>query len=69
MNNNRLLRVSARRRHLHEKAMIDHVARLCDRKGRSDGKAAHSSMTRTGLTVEGQVRKKWGPHMGGLAIF
>jgi hypothetical protein len=69
MNNDRLLRISARRRHLHEKAMIDHVARLCDRKGRDTGGTAHSPMTQTGLAVEDQVRKKWGPHMGGLAIF
>jgi hypothetical protein len=68
MNKDRVLRASARRRHLHEKAMIDHVARLCDRKGGGGG-TAHSPMTRTGLTVEEQVRKKWDLHMGGLAIF
>lgn len=68
MNKDRVLRASARRRHLHEKAMIDHVARLCDRKGGDRG-TAHSPLTQTGLTVEEQVRKKWGPHMGGLAIF
>jgi hypothetical protein len=69
MNNDRLLRISARRRHLHEKAMIDHVARLCDRKSGNNGSIAHSSMTQTGLAVEDQVRKEWDPHMGGLAIF
>jgi hypothetical protein len=68
MNIDRVLRAAARRRHLHEKAMIDHVARLCARKGRQKG-TTHSSTTRTGLTVEDQVRKEWGPHMGGLAIF
>jgi hypothetical protein len=68
MNKDRVLRIFARRRHLQEKATIDHVARLCDRKGGDEG-TAHSAMTQTGLTVEEQVRKKWGPHMGGLAIF
>jgi hypothetical protein len=68
MNKDRALRASARRRHLHEKATIDHVARLCERKGEDAG-TAHSPMTRTGLTVEEQVRKKWDLHMGGLAIF
>jgi hypothetical protein len=68
MTKDRVLRISARRRHLHEKAMIDHVARLCERKGGDTG-TAHSATTQTGLAVEDQVRKKWGPHMGGLAIF
>jgi hypothetical protein len=68
MNKDRVLRAFARRRHLHEKAIIDHVARLCARKG-GNGRMTHSPTTRTGLTVEDQVRKKWGPHMGGLAIF
>ena len=68
MNKDRVLRIFARRRHLQEKATIDHVASLCDHKGGNVG-MAHSAMTQTGLTVEDQVRKKWGPHMGGLAIF
>lgn len=68
MNKDRLLRIVARRRHLHEKAMIDHVARLCDRKSGNAG-TPHSPTTETGLAVEDQVRKKWGPHMGGLAMF
>ncbi|HJU17646.1 MAG TPA: hypothetical protein VJ770_14415 [Stellaceae bacterium] len=48
--------------------MIDHVARLCDRKSGNAG-TPHSPTTETGLAVEDQVRKKWGPHMGGLAMF
>jgi hypothetical protein len=68
MKKDRILRIFAKRRHLQEKATIDHVARLCEGKGGS-AKTPHSAMTQTGLTVEEQVRKKWGPHMGGLAIF
>lgn len=68
MKKDRLIRIFARRRHLQEKATIDHVARLCQRASGST-RTAHSPMTQTGLTVEEQVRKKWGPHMGGLAIF
>lgn len=56
------------RRNLREKAVIDHVARLCSGKREVAG-IAHSPLTQTGLPVEDQVRKKWGPHMGGLATF
>ena len=68
MNKDRLIRIFARRRHLQEKETIDHVARLCERKSGSV-RTPHSATTHTGLTVEEQVRKTWGPHMGGLAIF
>ena len=68
MNKDRVLRMFAKRRHLQEKATIDHVARLCESKGGS-ANPPHSALTQTGLTVEEQVRKKWGPHMGGLAMF
>jgi hypothetical protein len=48
--------------------MREHMARL---RGCKDAAAesAHAATTQSGLTVEEQVRKKWGPHMGGLASF
>jgi hypothetical protein len=66
MKKDRLLRLFARRRRLRGKAMREHMARL---RGCKDAAAesAHAATTQSGLTVEEQVRKKWGPHMGVLA--
>jgi hypothetical protein len=57
------------RRHVREKAVVQHVAkRLFEPKASADAQVRDAT-TPTGLSVEGQVRKKWSPRKGGLPIF
>jgi hypothetical protein len=56
-----------KRRHVREKATIDHLVRaVYDRSGT---RTVHAPVTMTGLSVEDQVRKVWHPSMVGLAVF
>jgi hypothetical protein len=58
------------KRHVREKATIDHLAQNLYKPKPSDGKhAPRNSTTATGLPVEDQVRKEWDPRKGGLPIF
>jgi hypothetical protein len=55
----------AERRHVREKATIDHlVNEVYEEKSPGDGHTVHGSTTATGLPVEEQVRKKWDPIAG-----
>jgi hypothetical protein len=56
------------RRHVREKAVIDHLAeKVYDPASTADdGHTVQDSMTSTGLSVERQVRKRWSPRKGGL---
>jgi hypothetical protein len=58
----------ANRRHVREKATIDHLAEKVFEHGSPADEAptVHSSATSTGLPVEGQVRKEWNSRKGGL---
>jgi hypothetical protein len=58
-----------RRRHVREKAVIDHLAdKMFEPAASIDEQSTHSPTTSTGLTVEEQVRKEWNPGKGGLPI-
>ena len=57
------------RRHLRDQATIDHLVREVYDGRRFDPGIVHEATTGTGLPVEEQVRKQWGPHMGGLPVF
>ena len=59
------------RRHVREKAVIDHLAdKMYDPEGSADdGPVVQNPTTSTGLPVEEQVRKKWNPRKGGLPTF
>jgi hypothetical protein len=57
-----------RRRHVREKATIDHLVRAVYAKADETG-TTHPSVTASGLSVEEQVRKQWHPGLGGLALF
>jgi len=59
------------KRHVREKATIDHLAReLYQPKRPNQQGMVRSPTTLTGLLVEEQVRKEWNPHkMGGLPTF
>jgi hypothetical protein len=57
-----------RRRHVREKATIDHLVRAVYLKGEERG-TTHPAVTASGLSVEEQVRKQWHPGLGGLALF
>jgi hypothetical protein len=57
-----------RRRHVREKATIDHLVRAVFSKAEERG-TTHSPITASGLSVEEQVRKEWHPGSGGLALF
>ena len=62
-----LSRRRTKRRHLREKATIDHLVRaVYDRSGSA---TIHAPLTVTGLSVEEQVRKVWHPCVVGLAVF
>jgi hypothetical protein len=62
-----LSRRRTKRRHVREKATIDHLVRtVFDRSGT---RTVHAPVTLTGLSVEEQVRKVWHPCMVGLAVF
>jgi hypothetical protein len=59
------------RRHVREKAVIDHLAKRLYQPMPSadDGHTIHEPTTSTGLPVEDQIRKKWNPRKGGLPTF
>jgi hypothetical protein len=57
-----------RKRHVREKATIDHLVRAVFLKTEERG-TTHSPITASGLSVEDQVRKQWHPGLGGLALF
>jgi hypothetical protein len=58
------------RRHVRDKATIDHLVRDVYKPKAPDGKhIGRSSTTSTGLPVEDQVRKEWDPRKGGLPVF
>ena len=58
------------RRHVREKATIDHLVRdVYEPKAPDEKHAEHSPTTSTGLPVEDQVRKEWDPRKGGLPTF
>jgi hypothetical protein len=57
----------AQRRHVREKAIIDHLVRdVYEPKAPDEKHAEHSPTTSTGLPVEDQVRKEWNPRKDGL---
>jgi hypothetical protein len=55
------------KRHIREKAIIDHVAEALHEPA-DDEPTVHSPTTSAGLPVEEQVRKEWDPSKGGLSI-
>jgi hypothetical protein len=58
------------RRHVHEKATIDHpVQEVYEPKTADEKHTERSPATSTGLPVEHQVRKEWDPRKGGLTTF
>jgi len=58
------------RRHVREKATIDHLVQdVYKPKPPDERHASHSPTTSTGLPVEDQVRKEWDPRKGGLPTF
>ena len=63
-----LSRRRVRKRHLREKATIDHLVRSVYLKVDEKG-TTHAPITASGLSVEDQVRKEWHPGLGGLALF
>jgi hypothetical protein len=63
-----LSRRRTRRRHVREKATIDHLVRAVFAKEDERG-TTHSPVTASGFSVEEQVRKEWQPGPGGLALF
>ena len=58
----------AQRRHVREKATIDHLVRDVY-EAPDETYAEHSPTTSTGLPVEDQIRKEWDPRKGGLPTF
>jgi hypothetical protein len=61
-----LSRRRTKRRHVREKATIDHLVRAVFEKTKG---TVHTPFTLSGLSVEEQIRKEWHPGMGGLALF
>jgi hypothetical protein len=58
------------KRHVREKAIIDHLAEnVYNPKPSAEKHASKNSITATGLPVEDQVRKEWDPRKGGLPTF
>jgi hypothetical protein len=58
------------KRHLREKAIVDHLAQnVYNPKPSAEKHASKKSTTATGLPVEDQVRKEWDPRKGGLPTF
>ena len=58
------------RRHVREKATIDHlVQEVYEPKTPDEKHTERSPTTSTGLPVEDQVRKEWDPRGGGLPTF
>ena len=62
-------RERTQRRHVREKATIDHLVRDVYEPKAPDETHEHSPTTSTGLPVEDQVCKEWDPRKGGLATF
>jgi hypothetical protein len=59
-----------KRRHVREKAVIDHLAdKMFEPAASIDEQPTHSSTTSTGLPVEEQVRKEWNSRKGGLPVW
>jgi hypothetical protein len=59
-----------KRRHVREKATIDHLVRNVHKPKPADERSSgHSPTTSTGLPVEDQIRKEWDPRKGGLPTF
>lgn len=59
-----------RRRHVREKATIDHLIQdVFKPKPPDEEHAPRSPTTATGLPVEDQVRKEWDPRKGSLPTF
>jgi hypothetical protein len=57
------------KRHIREKAVIDHVAKDVHEPTPADDRpTVHSPTTPTGLPVEEQIHKEWDPGKGGLPI-
>ena len=60
----------AARRHVREKTTIDRLVKSLRRPvAPASGEAKESPTTSTGLSVEDQIRKEWGPENGGLPTF
>jgi hypothetical protein len=58
------------RRHVREKATIDHLVRdVYEPKALDEEHTVCSPTTATGLPVADQVRKEWDPRNGGLPTF
>jgi hypothetical protein len=58
------------RRHVREKATIDHLVQdVYQPKPIDKRHREHSPTTSSGLPVEDQVRKEWDPRKGGLPVF
>ena len=58
------------RRHVREKATIDHLVQdVFEPKASVEEHSGRSPTTSTGLPVEDQVRKEWDPRKGGLPTF
>jgi hypothetical protein len=64
----RSLEKIARRRHRRDKSTIDHLADKMYAP-KPAAKDFRQPTTDQGLSIEGQVRKKWNPKKGGLPIF
>jgi len=63
-------RSRTQRRHVREKATIDHlVQEVYEPKTPDEKHTERSPTTSTGLPVEDQVRKEWDPRRGGLPTF
>ena len=58
-----------KRRHVRDKAVIDHLADKVFETSSIPDAERQSSTTDTGLSVEKQVQKKWDPKKGGLPTF
>jgi hypothetical protein len=58
-----------KRRHVRDKAVIDHLADKVFETPSIPDAERQSPTTDTGLSVEKQVQKKWGPKKGGLPTF
>ena len=67
MNENKPLRERAQKRHLRDKAVIDHL--VGDGIGPGSRGAKHGAQTISGTSVQEQVRKERTPDKGGLPIF
>jgi hypothetical protein len=60
----------AQRRHVRDKATIDHLVRdVYEPEAPDEKHTERSSTTSTGLPVEDQVRKEWDTRQGGLPVF